>query len=329
MARRLPFPWHPDPLMKALRWRSVSGGIAALVILAVVVTLVLKYARTGVLRGEKFRLYVAVPDATGLLAGSDVWLNGQRVGTVTGIGFAPATTDPDVRVVVATDILRRSQSDIRFDSRAELRSGGTIIGAPVVFLSSGTLRARHVVPGDTLRGAGKSDFEIAASRATEALAEVPAILTDAKVIMANARGAGSRLSAIMNTDYGRGSFTAQRAAMTKRLAGRGSAGRLMRDEALRRRVASSMAATDSLRALLASRMNEMGRFRRDTSLGVAVRSLRADIATLRAMASSPDGTVGRVTTDSALLRGLDSVFVELGALMADIKKNPLRYAKVF
>lgn len=315
--------------MKALRWRSVSGGLVALVVLAVVITLVLKYARTGVLRGEKFRLYVAVPDATGLLAGSDVWLNGQRVGTVTGIGFAPPTTDPEVRVVVATDVLRRMQRDIRFDSRAELRSGGTIIGAPVVFLSSGTLKARHVVPGDTLRGAGKSDLEIAASRATEALAEVPGILADAKIIMANARGAGNRLSAMMHTDYGRGSFTAQRAAMAERLAGKGSAGRLMHDEALRRRVAASMAATDSLRALLASRMNEMGRFRRDTSLKVVVQSLRADVATLRAMAASPNGTVGRITTDSALVRGLDSVFVELGALMADIKKNPLRYAKVF
>jgi hypothetical protein len=39
--------------------------------------------------------------------------------------------------------------------------------------------------------------------------------------------------------------------------------------------------------------------------------------------------VGRVTTDSALVRGLDSLFVELTALMTDIKKNPLRYARVF
>jgi hypothetical protein len=39
--------------------------------------------------------------------------------------------------------------------------------------------------------------------------------------------------------------------------------------------------------------------------------------------------VGRITSDSALTRGLDSLFIELTALMADIKKNPLRYARVF
>jgi phospholipid/cholesterol/gamma-HCH transport system substrate-binding protein len=315
--------------MKALRWRSVSGGIVALIALAVLVILVLKYARTGVLHGEKFRLYVAVPDATGLLEGSDVWLNGQRIGSVTGIEFAPPSTDKDVRLIIATDILASRREHIRFDSRAELRSGGTIIGAPVVYLSSGTPQARPVLPGDTLRGAGKSDIEIAASRATESLEELPAIAADAKVILSNARGAGARLSRILDGGAGRASFGDQRRALAARLAGNGSAGRLLNDRAIRLRVSRSMAASDSLRALLASRMNEMGRFRRDSTLSRTVRSLRDDIAELRALASADSGTVGRIRADSALRRGLDSAFVELNALMADIKKNPLRYARVF
>jgi hypothetical protein len=73
----------------------------------------------------------------------------------------------------------------------------------------------------------------------------------------------------------------------------------------------------------------MGRFRRDTTLGAAVRTLRDDVSALRALAASPDGTVGRIATDSAMVRGLDSLFVELTALIADIKKHPLRYARVF
>src|SRR6476661_5934867 len=130
--------------MKALRWRSVSGGIAALAVLVALIFVVFRYARTGQLRGDKFRLYVAVPDASNLLNGSEVWLNGQRVGTVTRIDFAPATVPKDIRVVIATDVLTSMRQTIRFDSRADLRSGGTVIGAPVVYLSSGTLRARAV-----------------------------------------------------------------------------------------------------------------------------------------------------------------------------------------
>ncbi|HET9425100.1 MAG TPA: MlaD family protein [Gemmatimonadaceae bacterium] len=316
--------------MKALRWRSVSGGLVAVVALTVILVLVLKYARTGIVRGDKFRLYVAVPDAANLLEGSDVWLNGQRVGTVAAIGFAPPTAPPELRVIVATDVLESMRENIRLDSRASLQSGGTMIGAPVVYLTSGTLAARAVVAGDTLRGAGKSDFEIAASRVTESLSELPAIMSDAKIIAANARGAGARLGAIMNADRGHGSFGDQsRSLMTKLTNGNGSAVKLMRDQEIRRRVARSMAAADSLRALLASRMGEFGRFRRDSTLARSVSGLRAEIATLRQLSSSPTGTVGRFAADSALRRSLDSVFVELSALMADIKKNPLRYSRVF
>ena len=316
--------------MKALTWRSVSGGIAAAVVIVALLIFVLKFARTGVVRGDKFRLYVAVPDAANLLVGSEVWLNGQRVGTVTRIDFAPASTPQESRVVIVVEVLERMRENIRIDSRANLRSGGTIIGAPVVYLSSGTLSARAVVAGDTLRGAGKSDFEIAASRATEALSEMPAIAADAKVIMANARTAGARFGALANQDEGMGSFGTQVGALKTRLSnGRGSGVRLLRDQEIRRRIAGSMAATDTLRTLLATRMNEVGRFRRDSTLGRSVRSLRDEIATLRRLAASPTGTVGRIAADSALLRSLDSVFIELNALMADIKQNPLRYAKVF
>jgi phospholipid/cholesterol/gamma-HCH transport system substrate-binding protein len=314
--------------MKALTWRSVSGGIAALVAIVLVLLAVFTYARTGVLRGDKFRLYVAVPDASNVLAGTDVWLNGQRVGTVSRIDYAPATAPLEQRVVIATDVLERFRSHIRVDSRANLQSGGTIIGAPVVYLTSGTLGSRVVVAGDTLHGAGKSDFEIAASRATEAVEELPGIVADAKVIMANAKTMGARASAIARAG-GRSSFGAQTSRLMRKMAGGGSAKRLMSDQDMRHRITRTMAASDSLRALLSSRMAEIGRFRRDSSLGRSVASLRDDVASLRVLAKSPDGTVGRITTDSALVRGLDSLFVELNALVADIKAHPLRYARVF
>lgn len=315
--------------MKALTWRSVSGGIAAVVGIVLLAFLVLTYARTGVVRGSKFRLYVAVPDANNVLKGTDVWLNGQRVGTVARIDFAPPSAPPDERVVIAADVLTRVRDHIRLDSRANLQSGGTIIGAPVVYITSGTPTRRVIAPGDTIRGTGKSDFEIAASRATEAVEELPGIISDSKVILANAKVAGSRLSSIVQRG-GQRSFAAQGSQLMQKLSsGRGSARLLMRDQELRRRAASTLAATDSLRTLLASRMDEMGRFRRDSSLGRAVLALRDDVSELRALARDPNGTVGRITGDSALVRGLDSLFVELNTLMADIKKNPLRYVRVF
>ena len=317
------------PLMKALTWRSVSGGIAAFAGVLLLAFVVLKYARTGALHGDKFRLYVAVPDASNVLKGTEVWLNGQRIGTVVRIEFAPSSASLDERVVIAVDALTRFRDQVRLDSRARLQSGGTIIGAPVVYLMSGTPTHRAVSPGDTVRGFGKSDFEIAASRVTEAAEGLPAIAADAQVIMANARATGARMRGIVQ-ESGRSSFGARAGRLMRQLtSSNGSVAQAMRDEDIRQSAGRAMAAGDSLRVLLSSRLAELGRFRRDSTLGTSVQALRGDVAELRRLAATPTGTVGRVTKDSALVHGLDSLFAELNALITDMKKNPLRYTRVF
>jgi hypothetical protein len=90
-----------------------------------------------------------------------------------------------------------------------------------------------------------------------------------------------------------------------------------------------MASMDSVRQLLASRVADVGRFRRDSSLAPQVRELQIEIARLREMAHATDGAIGRASADSTLRRGLDSVFLELSALLADMKSHPSKYSRVF
>jgi len=321
--------------VKQLRWHSVIGGIAAVVVLTGLTLFVILYARAGALHGSKFRLFAAAPDANNLRRGSEVWLDGLRVGTVQAIEFnGPAAPIP-VRVVIAMDVLSDVRSRIRLDSPAELRNGGSVIGEPVVYIGSGTLEKREVVSGDTLRAAGNPDLEIAASKVASSMEQIPVLLADSRTIIANAKTAGNHMSTVLaggvgNESRGASSLSKKASAvMAKLTGGRGSASRMLRDTALRSRVTQSMAGMDSVRQLLASRAGEFGRFRRDSSLAPAVRDLRLEIAHLREMADTTTGTVGRARADSALRRGLDSAFLELGVLLADIKKHPLKYSRVF
>jgi hypothetical protein len=321
--------------VKKLRWRSVIGGIAAVVLLTGGTLFIIVYARAGALHGSRFRLFAAAPDASNLRRGSEVWLDGQRVGTVRAIAFNQPSAPIPVRIVIAMDVLSDVRGRIRLDSRAELRSGGSVIGEPVVYIESGTSQMRHVVPGDTLRAAGNPDLEIAASKVATSMEQLPVLIADSKTIIANAKTAGTRMSAILAGGPGSGSRGASSlsnnasAVMAKLTGGRGSASRLMRATELRTRVSRSMASMDSIRQLLGSRSGELGRFRRDSSLAPAVRQLQLDVARLREMAATPDGAIGRVRADSALRRSLDSVYVELAALLADMKSHPGKYAKVF
>ena len=70
---------------------------------AIAILFVLIYARTGIIHGAKFRLYVAVPDASNLLKGTAVWLNGQRIGTVASIHFAPPNYPSEIRVITGPE----------------------------------------------------------------------------------------------------------------------------------------------------------------------------------------------------------------------------------
>jgi phospholipid/cholesterol/gamma-HCH transport system substrate-binding protein len=321
--------------VKQLRWHSVTGGIAAVVVLTALPVLIILYARAGALHGSKFRLFAAAPDANNLRRGSEVWLDGQRVGTVRAIEFNLPAAPIAVRVVIAMDVLSAVRPRIRLDSRAELRNGGSVIGEPVVYIGSGTATKRQAVPGDTLRAAGNPDLEIAASRVASSMEQLPMLLANTRQIIANATTAGTRVSAILASEEGSESHGGRSlssnasALMSTVTGGRGTAGRFLRGSDLRSQAARSMASMDSVRQLLASRGGELGRFRRDSSLAPQVRNLRREVAQLREMANSTGGAIGRAAADSALRRGLDSAFLELGALLADIKNHPLKYSRVF
>lgn len=309
------------------------GGIVAVAALTAFILFVIFYAHAGALHGSQFRLFAAAPDASNLRKGSEVWLNGQRVGTVRAIRFNQPTVPVEVRMVIELEVLDGVRSLIRLNSRAALQNAGSMIGEPVVFIESGTLAARAVVPGDTLRAAGNPDMEIAASKVTTALEQVPVLRADIGTLMTDAKAAGNRMRTIM---AGSGSGTANRtlsanasALMSKLSGGHGSASHLMNDTELRSRVARSRASMDSVRQLLASRTDEFGRFRRDSTLAPAVKNLQLDVARLREMAAATEGTIGRMRADSTLRRGLDSVFLEMSALLADMKKHPLKYSHVF
>jgi hypothetical protein len=191
--------------------------------------------------------------------------------------------------------------------------------------------AREVHPGDTLSSGGSADLELAASKLTESMEAVPSLIADSKQIMADTKTAGNRLNIVMAGESNRtgSSFSHTASALMRKMSGRGSAGLLLRDAAVRTHVARAMAAMDTLHQLLGGRMGEVGRFRRDSSLAPAVRQLRADVAILREQAKSPTGSIGRMNADSAIKQGLDSAFAELSALLADIKKHPSKYIRVF
>src|SRR3982751_4590997 len=94
-------------------WKELSIGIiATLGIIAAALTILI-YGRVGVLHGQKFTLYVTTNAARGVIRGTDVWLDGKKVGVVSSVAFQPPTAAPSDRLVITLSVLESEHPRIR------------------------------------------------------------------------------------------------------------------------------------------------------------------------------------------------------------------------
>ena len=312
-------------------WSNVRGGLIAITVIVGIAAATLKYARVGALRGDRMRLYAAVGAARGVLKGSEVWLLGQKVGQITGIRFrSPTESDTTARVLIEMEVLEKYAEALHRDSEAQVRTGGSVIGAMVVYLTPGSQGAPAIRDGDTLRAKPQSDVESATTRFGAATRELPAIMTNLKTIRAELKsttGAAGALLRANAVDRGPLQTTGvQFARLRERLgSGRGSMSRII-NGGLGARAARVMARADSVLALLGSSSTSFGRFRKDSTLIAEVADIRDELGEVRTSLAESRGTAGRVLHDSAAFDALGDVHREMALLVADLKKHPLRYS---
>lgn len=309
-------------------WRELAIGLVALAVVAGLGLIVLVFARVGSLHGSTFRLFAATGEARGIIRSSEVWLGGQKVGVVKDVRFLPPSASDSNRVLIDMDILSTAQQGIRLNSTAQVRSGGTLIGAPVVYISVGTAEARVVRTGDTLHALPQPDLETVSSQFAIASREFPEIIDNVKLINQQLRGAQSTIGAF-TTERGGGQIQRaqyQLAHLASRLSQpTGTIGLALSQPALGDRARQAMARADSIRSLIASPNTSFGRFRRDSTLLREVADVRNELDIIRARMTSPNGTIGRIRADSALLQAVANTQREMTLIMTDIQRRPLRY----
>lgn len=312
-----------------LRWRNLALGVGAAAAVLTVAALIMIYGRVGSLRGKTVVMYVTTDAARGVIRGTEVWLDGQKVGLVKSVDFRPVSAGAKERLVLALEVLDAVRSHIRADSRVQIRAGATVIGDQVVYISSGTAKNPAIPAGDTLRSVGQGDLESATSNAAIASREFPAIIGNVKLLVAELHSAAGTIGSLagMGNSAQLAHIRANGERVMRRLSSSsGTVSLALSDSALlRARIRQAMARADSIRELLASDSHSLGRFRKDSTLMRDVADIRTELGRVRALLGRQDGTVGRLRTDSALVRAVHRDFAALDSLFADLKKHPLRY----
>ncbi|HEY0969386.1 MAG TPA: MlaD family protein [Gemmatimonadales bacterium] len=313
----------------ARRWRDLIPGLVALALLGATATAVLLYARVGTLRGDKFDVVVLASHAYDIEPGTEVWLVGQRVGTVSAVDFRPPATDTGRRLVVHLELLERARPHLRRDARVQFSSGSSLLGSRVVALSPGTLDAPALADDDTLLATPELDLRTVAGTFADIGEQLPQLRSDVNGIVSSIRegdgalGAATRGQGLAAVAGLQGSLV----SLTRQLSGtsNGSLAPMLRSPELRSRARRATARADSVRLLLSSESGTLGRFRRDSSLAAQVAAVRDEVSTVRALLELPAGSAGRVLHDGVVAAELRELERELELLLDDVKKRPLRY----
>ena len=309
----------------------MRGGLVSLFTVVGVALAILFFGNVNSLHGSTMRLYAAVGSARGVLRGTEVWLYGRKVGLVDGVAFLPSSTDTVRRLVVSMEVLERFRENIRTDAAVQIRSGHSLIGSPIVYITSGTARAPAVADGDTILSVPQNDFEEATSEFAVASRDFPAIIGNVRVIADQLRGAQGTLGAL-GIDKGGPELDAAQVKLRqlgrKIDSARGTIGRVLNaTPPLASRARLAIARADSVRSLVNSGRTAIGRFRADSTLVTQISGVRDELSIVRALMADPRGNLGRFSRDSAVFRAVADAEREMSALFAEARRHPMRFVQ--
>jgi ABC-type transporter Mla subunit MlaD len=313
---------------RSLRWRDLVPGALALGCLIATTGATLKYARIGRLHGRTVSFYASFPSARNVMGGTEVWMNGIKIGRVTGVHFAPPSGDTTNRVVVEFDVLEKYRGQLRENSSARLRTGSRVMAPVVLYLTVGSPDSRVVSAGDTIHGTFGGDLNAVLASYGDVSRELPAVMTDVKVLTSTLSSARGTIGALTSLDAPKRleALLDNASRLTERAtSGEGTLGLAMERGRLITRAKAAAAQADSLRTLLASDRTSFGRFRRDSTLLRTVGDLRDELSITSSLLASQNGTLARVPQDSIIAVQMAEMSKQMTDLFTDIKKRPFRY----
>jgi phospholipid/cholesterol/gamma-HCH transport system substrate-binding protein len=310
-------------------WRSLTPGLLALAGLVGTTVAILLFAQVGGLHGATMRLYVSTDDATGVIRGTDVWHSGERIGAVDGTSLRPVRVDTSQRVLVAIEILKDLAPRIRRDTRAQIRPGTSMLGAPVVYLSGGSPSSPPVRDGDTIAAQPQSALDETRAAFARGEDQIPALRADVESLTSQLFSHTGTIGAV-NTRTTDNPRVTVLDALTSDLRRRSRAAKpavaldSLRD-VFNTHAAHALAAADSLRRFLALPGGTLERLEQDTAFTRSVRDTRSELDSLQQLLATPSGTMGRLHADSALRHRLGEADKTLDELSRDAALNPSRY----
>ncbi len=279
--------------------------VLGMVLLAAIFELVA--GRTTLLRG--YTLHTWFDSTLELKTGDPVRLAGVIVGDVESIELEPES----VHVVLKI----QPEVRIRADAVASIRMTG-LLGQNYIYISLGSPEAPVLADGDRLASMPAMDLVQTIQR----LGEISGLVGDLRSTLTGPTGLLGRASALLAPDGNLALTLANAEAVTAALRdGRGTAGRLIQDDALYSAAESTLAQSSRLLAGIREGRGTLGRLVTDETLYEDTDSTVRKVGDVADAVASSRGTLGLLLHDDRLYVNAADAAGNLNAILAKIVRG--------
>jgi phospholipid/cholesterol/gamma-HCH transport system substrate-binding protein len=273
---------------------------------------------------KNYSITALVPDAPGISPGTPVWIGGKEVGAVLRVAILPTSIDTLGRIAVTLELPEWVREQVRADSRVRL-TAVSMMSEAVIDILPGSAAAPVLQPGDTIRQAARLSAAELANRAAALRTEFDTVAGALRALepAASERMEQTRLI-VARLDGAMQEVQQIRADLD---ANPGLA--RLREPEFQASLQRARAHAAELPGVIASarqRADGAGEVRAALArLQLRADTLAAQLDAAAAVLQQPEGFVGRFQQDTALIRAVGNARASLDSLIAEARRNPLRF----
>jgi ABC-type transporter Mla subunit MlaD len=310
-----------ENIMRARQGRRAAAGVAIMLIAFLFALVIFFLADLRRAWQDRLTLYAVVPRAPRLRVGSPVWISGHPVGQVRAISFLPVRDSAAPALAVQVEVPGARRSLLRRGSSVRIRSARGI-GESVVDIAPGPGTGLPLQEGDTLYAPELLEPRSLSASLHDFQQSLDALLQSTRTLGPRIDQRATQLARLgRQVERVQHEWRALRSNFSN-----GTVQHALSDSTLLLRLAAIGQSAQQLGPALQSVASRIG----DPALQQSFQHLRQHADTVAARlalvrARLAHSTLARFAQDSALLTALYQAQIQLDSLVADTRRNPLRY----
>jgi phospholipid/cholesterol/gamma-HCH transport system substrate-binding protein len=321
------------PSQQEVKWSQLKVGIIVMISVLLLCALLFLMTSTSGMGVFTKKLVVTTyfQNSGGLKTGAPVELEGVTIGEVTHVVIVtdPARKLTPVKLVMKLD--PRYHSDLRKDSLASLATIG-VLGDTVVDISSETATGPELQTGDELKTVNAPNLQDVVKASQGTIESVNLILAKLDKIAADLNSGKGSAGKLLRDDalYDHLNDTAAKLdkIATQLSGGKGSAGKLLTDDQLYDNLNGTLAHANSLLAEADAGKGSLGILIKDPAFANKLTATVDKLDLLLGNVNSGKGTLGKLATDDAAYTNLNKLLTSSTDLVTAIRADPKKYLTI-